>query len=162
MLSNRPAKLFAAIAVAACVAVIAVPSALASPARTASGTACQTEGTHWITVTDDQGVPWLAPVDSNICTTAIGCDATAEAASPYPGWVSITDDDGVPWLYPALQNRSTTSTTCAPSADAPAVGTALTSAESVTTPDPILRSPYPGWIVVVDDQGVPWLEPVSR
>ena len=83
----------------------------------------------------------------------LACAATEPAqASPYKDWVNIADDTGVPWLYPAGNSGAVRQLNCAaqsPAASAPAAPT--TSSTS--------RSPYPGWVLVTDETGVPWLYP---
>jgi hypothetical protein len=86
---------------------------------------------------------------SNACTQL-------SQQSPYPGWVSVTDEQGVPTLYLIGY--------------APDLTPSCSSADSVTTfptqaplgADTIVKSPYAGWTVVTDEQGVPWLFPVAQ
>jgi len=87
------------------------------------------------------------------CATSAGV-----TSSPYPGWVSVDDDLGVPYLYPAriapYPTLQSCGTTPAPSPQA------STQASVATTPT--FRSPYPGWTVVFDDLGTPWLSPTGN
>ena len=69
--------------------------------------------------------------------------------SPYAGWVFVTDDQGVQWLEPT-GIAPAYEQTCTTAADA-VVQTSAVAGVAATS------SPYPGWIVVTDDQGVPWL-----
>lgn len=162
MHTNRRRSTFCSVAFAAAafLAAVAGPSALAAPAHPARAIPgpCRAT-TTWITVTDDQGVTWLRPVGDASCTTALAC---AAAASSYPGWVSVTDDIGVPWLYPVAQYASIARLACA---TAPAASTTA-AVQDVPAPvapadPPVSPAPYPGWVTVVDDQGVPWLEPAA-
>jgi len=150
---HRLYTLLAALFVAA---IIAGPSAFAASAP-GGGSGCEVS-TTWVTITDDQGIPWLVPVDKNNCTSPLAC-AGAVSPSPYPGWVSITDDLGIPWLVPASQGVLSTAKDCAPTQPA-----ATSVAVSTNRPDPtpaVMPSPYPGWVIVVDDLGIPWLQPAS-
>lgn len=149
---HRLYTLLAALFVAA---FIAGPSAFAASAP-GSGSGCEVS-TTWVTITDDQGIPWLVPVDKNNCTAPLAC-AGAVSPSPYPGWVSITDDLGIPWLVPATTGVLSTAQTCAP--QPAAAGDPASTAAPAPAPM-VMPSPYPGWVIVVDDQGVPWLQPAS-
>jgi hypothetical protein len=75
--------------------------------------------------------------------------------SPYAGWVFVTDDQGVQYLEPialAPQDGQTCTLPTAPQAAGSVVA---------TTPVAGPKSPYPGWIVSTDDQGVPWLTQIA-
>jgi hypothetical protein len=122
------------IAIAALVAVAAVPSALAgtsSPDRTRAQ-ACQADAV-WITITDDQGVGWLVPVAHGSCTVETACTSQVQ-----PSWAFTTDDLGVPWLVPA--------------AKAGAASCVLSDSKPAPAPK-ITKSPYPGWLLVTDGNG---------
>src|SRR5436190_13579246 len=80
---------------------VAAPLAGASHSQ---GLACQGDQGHWVSVTDEQGVPNLELVGATVCTDALtgkACTLASQATqrSPYPGWVQVTDETGVPWLY---------------------------------------------------------------
>src|SRR5712691_4331930 len=106
----RMLKLFGGIAIAASLAVIASASALGARAH---AQACQSGGTSWISVTDEQGVSNLEQVGRTACLAPLACASSDEpTSSPYPGWVSITDDTGVPWLYPAGSSLSADRQAC--------------------------------------------------
>jgi hypothetical protein len=158
-------QLSVGVAVAASVAVVAVPSALGmTQAHRADGSGCstlQSPGQGWVVVYDDQGVPTLEPTGQTSCTEALSCTpATAVAIrSPYPGWVIVTDDLGIPWLYPVGQTPSTASQECAQAQAAPAAGAKT---EASVPAAPVMQSPYPGWVSVTDDGGDPWLYPVGQ
>jgi hypothetical protein len=153
-------KLFlGGIVVTAAIAVVGAP--LGNAARSHKA-ACQESPGHWVSVTDDLGVPTLELVGATVCTDAVtgqACTASQSTQpSPYPGWVQVTDDTGVPWLYPAGSGL-TLSANC--------VQTNVTASLAAGSPAPAspqsstMALPYPGWVVVTDDQGVPWLQPVS-
>jgi|GEM_PF-4356090 len=140
-------KLVAAIAVAALAAVLAGPSALAASKRSLRaipGACAATSTCTTVAVTQP--------------TIALAC---AAATSPYPGWVSITDDTGVAWLYPGTQYDAQTGRACVLSQSTAAAADAPAPAAPASADPPVSPSPYPGWVFVVDDQGVPWLEPVA-
>ena len=124
--------------------------------------ACQESPAHWISVTDEQGVPGLELVSATTCTTAVETsDPCASQRSPYPGWVQVVDEIGVPTLY-KIGFEPTNWTPCAPTSV-----TQSTHARPAVAPSPQfdslppLKSPYAGWIVVFDAQGVPNLEAIS-
>jgi hypothetical protein len=146
------ARFATVLASALTVLAFAVPIANAAQAPTQL---CSNTTGGWTTVTDEQGVSWLVPAGQTGCTTTEStCSSAAALGSPYPGWVFVVDDIGVPWLYPAgsvplaVGGNCTQSQTTAPRE---IVGSAPTPQATA--------SPYPGWVVVTDDQGVPWLEP---
>ncbi|HWX09689.1 MAG TPA: hypothetical protein VNY33_06915, partial [Gaiellaceae bacterium] len=147
------------IAIAASLAVIAAPAALGARAHT-QAQACQ-GGTTWISVTDDQGITNLVQVGQTACLASLSCTSSDEAASsPYPGWVSVTDDSGVPWLYPAGSSLTVDRQTCSSAPAAPQAPVANAGVAAVIS-QPTFQSPYPGWIVVTGDDGVPYLYPVQ-
>jgi hypothetical protein len=84
--------------------------------------------------------------------------AACAVVSPYPGWVSITDDLGIPWLHPATESNAVAASNCAQSNSA-SDGATLSGGSSVGFTPSKLASPYPNWVVVFDEQGVPWLVP---
>jgi hypothetical protein len=152
------------IAIVAVVAAIAVQSAAAgtSMRRAAESQACQAGAPGWISITDDLGVPSLQPVAPTACTDTVACTSTYVAAtrSPYPGWVFVTDDLGLQSLYPAVMFDAVSTQTCDNVLAARATG--VTTVQTVDTPPrPVLQSPYPGWVFVIDDLGIPYLEPIS-
>ncbi len=158
-------QLSVGVAVAASVAVVAVPSALGmAQAHRAHASGCstlQSPGQGWVVVYDDQGVPTLEQTGQTACAEALACTpATAVAIrSPYPGWVIVTDDLGIPWLYPAGHTPSNASQECA---QAPAAPAADAKTQASVPASPVMPSPYPGWVTVNDDTGVPWLYPVGQ
>jgi hypothetical protein len=126
------------IAIAALVAVVAVPSALAgtsAPDRTRAQ-ACQADAV-WITVTDDQGVGWLVPVAHGSCTVETACTSSVQ-----PSWAFTTDDLGVPWLVPAAKAGAES---CVLSTSKPAPASKIASK--------VTKSRYPGWALVTDGNG---------
>ena len=141
---------------ASALAVLAFAALPANAARTHSQLCSDASGT-WTSVTDEQGVSWLVPAGQGLCTTGLTCPSTTSLRSPSPGWVVVVDDLGIPWLYPADSAPPLLAANCTQSHSAP-------SAElSATAPAPRRAdSPYPGWMVVTDDQGVPWLEPAGQ
>ena len=84
------------------------------------------------------------------------CSGAGATVSQYPGWVTLTDDTGVPYLYPASLYPVAPLELCA--ATAPA---ATPQPTSPADGGRVLPSPYPGWVFVLDDLGVPMLEPVE-
>jgi len=154
-----------AIVLVAAVAVLMVTVPLANAARSHT-LACEENPGHWVSVTDDLGISTLELVGATICTDAVTGQACALGSqstqrSPYPGWVQVTDDTGVPWLYQA-GNSPASAEDCVQTNVATSVAAAPTAAASVQPSRPQMKSPYPGWVVVVDDQGVPWLQPISQ
>jgi hypothetical protein len=148
-----------AIVFAATLAALAVAAPLASAARSHT-LACQENPGHWVSVTDEQGVSNLTLVGGTTCTQALTGPSCSPASqrSPYPGWVQVTDEIGVPTLYkigyepmsaPCVQTTAAETNTGPTASTSPKLGW------------PPLKSPYPGWVVVFDDQGVPTLEPIS-
>ena len=155
----RMLKVSGGIAVAASLAVIASPSALGARAH---AQACQNEGTTWISVTDEQGIPNLEQVGQTACLAPLACTSSDEASSsPYPGWVSIADDTGVPWLYPAGSSLSANRQACSSAPAAPAANAATAAEPGAAPSQPTVQSPYPDWVFVTDDTGVAWLYPVD-
>jgi hypothetical protein len=128
-----------AIAIAAVVTALAVPSALAgtnSSDRTRAQ-ACQPES--WITVTDDLGLSQLVPVASAACSTSteLACRAATQT-----GWVSVNDDLGVPFLVPTNPTEAAAPGLCVLSTQSsPAPAAKITKAK-------ITKSRYSGWVVV--------------
>lgn len=124
--------------------------------------ACQESPAHWISVTDEQGVPSLELVSATTCTAAVDTsDPCASQRSPYPGWVQVVDEIGVPTLYKSgFEPATSTPCTETSAAQATAARAAATASSQVNTLPP-LKSPYAGWIVVFDEQGVPNLEAIS-
>ena len=151
--------LTAAIALAAATAAIAAASA--SAAHTQEQT-CAGPPT-WATVIDDQGLPTLQQTSGTRCTSSLACPTTNDTTtpSPYQGWVNITDDTGVPWLYPASQTLASRQLACTTTA-APDTSPTQTQTPTATPATPITDSPYPGWKIVTDENGVPWLNPTSQ
>jgi hypothetical protein len=134
--------------------VVLAFAALPATAARAHTQSCPDASGTWSSVTDDQGVSWLVPAGQSRCTTESTCTSTTTLRSPSPGWVVVDDDLGVPWLSPIglatlLAGNCTQSQTTT-------VGES--SAGSPASPK-VTASPYPGWVVVTDDQGVPWLQP---
>jgi hypothetical protein len=85
---------------------------------------------------------------------------TCTQASPYPGWVSVIDEQGVPVLFPvgyAPANGLSCSQVAAQPGGSSDAQTAQHSGSDTT-----MRSPYPGWVVVIDEQGVPTLYPSGQ
>ena len=95
-----------------CIAAAAALAVAAPFANAARGHkhACNQAPAGWISVTDDQGVPWLvrpgqiltactqtktAPVAVVTTTTQV---SPAPQPSPYPGYVLVFDDQGVAHL----------------------------------------------------------------
>lgn len=75
-------------------------------------------------------------------------------ASAYPGWVNVFDEQGVPWLYPT---EAAPFQSCSVGPAQPDVNLGASSPVGDTT----VKSPYLGWIVVIDDLGVPTLYPIG-
>jgi hypothetical protein len=151
------------IAVTAAIAVVGAPLANATRSH---ALACREDPGHWVNVTDDQGVPALELVGTIICTDVVSGQACALASqstqrSPYPGWVQATDDVGVPWLD-KIGYASTSSADCVQADAAESTTAGTTAPASPQTSLPPMTSPYPGWAVVLDDQGVSWLEPIQQ
>jgi hypothetical protein len=115
-----------------------------------------------VSVTDEQGVPTLTLVGGTVCTQAVtgpNC-SPASQRSPYAGWVQVTDEIGVPTLYKiGYEPTSTEPCVQTTAAETNAGPMGSTSPQSSWPP---MKSPYPGWVVVFDEQGVPTLEPISR
>ena len=147
--------------VAAAMSAVAVGAPLVQAARAVSQDCRDTTG--WVTVTDAQGVPWLEPAGQAGCTTTAACTTVAYVAalSPYPGWVSVTDDTGVPFLYPVGASPASYGPQCEQPQTAPAAD-AVTDGPASAAMSSALPSPYPGWVTVIDDLGIPWLVPVSQ
>jgi hypothetical protein len=154
-----PNRFFTAFFAAAVVALAAIAPIASASTR---ALACQESPAYWISVTDEQGVPGLELVGATTCTAAVDTsDLCASQRSPYPGWVQVTDEIGVPTLYKSGFEPAT-STPCAETSAARSTGAGSTVAPSPQfNPLPPLRSPYAGWIVVFDEQGVPNLEAIS-
>jgi hypothetical protein len=124
-----------AIAIAAVVTAVAVPSALASGDRTRAQS-CQGD-TTWISITDDLGLSQLVPVPQGSCTTELACTAAART-----GWVSVNDDLGVPFLVPTGSTQAAAPGLCVLSAQSsPAPASKITKSK-------ITKSRYSGWVVV--------------
>ena len=149
------------IVVTAAIAVVGAP--LGNAARSHKA-ARQEDPGHWVSVTDDVGVPTLELVGATVCTDAVtgqACTASQSTQpSPYPGWVQAVDDTGVPWLYPA-GTAQTQSADCVQRNVTASVAAGSTAPAAPQSGPPPMMSPYPGWVVVPDDQGVPWLQPVA-
>ena len=152
------------IAVMATIGVVGAPLASAT---SSDRLACQQDPGHWISVTDDQGIPMLTLVGATACTDAVTGQPCASASgstqrSPYPGWVQVTDDLGVPWLYQAGY-APTSSTDCVKTNVTESVAASPAApASAAQSSRPSMKSPYAGWVVVFDDQGIPWLQPISQ
>lgn len=155
-----PHRFFTTFFAAAVVALAAIAPIASAGTHTL---ACQESPAHWISVTDEQGVPSLELVGATTCTAALDTsDPCASQRSPYPGWVQVTDEIGVPTLY-KIGFEPTTWTPCADTSTAQATGVRSTvTPGSKFNPLPPLASPYPGWVVVFDEQGVPNLEAISE
>jgi len=82
---------------------------------------------------------------------------TCTQASPYPGWVSVLDEQGVPVLY-QVGFASAIGLSCSQAATQPGGSSDAQTAQRPGS-DTTMRSPYPGWVVVIDEQGVPTLYP---
>jgi hypothetical protein len=148
-----------------CFAATLVALATIAPVANAAGSRtheCQPSPAHWVSVTDDLGVPNLELVGGTTCTTAVTTtESCAAQRSPYPGWVQVIDESGLPMLY-KIGFEPTTFTPCSETSVAQS-----TSALPTVTPSPVftwppLKSPYAGWVFVYDDQGVPYLEAISE
>jgi hypothetical protein len=133
------------LAIAAVIAAVAVPSALAgtsSPDRT-HAQACQT-GLTWTTITDDLGLSQQVPVASDTCISQLeACTAASKA-----GWVTVNDDLGIPFLVPASPAEATTLAQCVlstPSSPAPTSKIAQAKSKAKIT-----KSKYQGWVWVTD------------
>jgi hypothetical protein len=146
-----------AIVLAAALAAVALSAPLAATAssRTAE---CQETPAHWISVTDDLGVPSLQLVSGTVCTNAVSTDACAAQRSPYPGWVQVTDDLGIPYLY-EIGFEPASQTPCTQTNLAAASSSVAATPQSTLAP---MKSPYAGWVVVLDDLGLPNLVPISQ
>ena len=154
-----------AIVVIAALTALLVAAPLANAARSHT-LACQSDPGHWVSVTDDLGVPTLELVGATVCTDAVtGQDCAfgsqSTEPSPYPGWVQITDGIGVPWLY-QTGSASTSSADCVQTNVAQSITAGSTAPPNPESSRPTMKSPYPGWVVAYDDQGIPWLEPISQ
>jgi hypothetical protein len=153
-----------AIVLASAVAALAVAAPLAN-ASSEQSQPCQASAGQWISVTDEQGVPTLELVGAIVCTNAVTGQACTFASQRGPsGWVEVTDETGVPWLYATGFEPASSScgrTTAAVSAAVGSTAEASTAASPLSTLPP-MKSPYPGWVVVFDDAGVPTLEPISQ
>jgi hypothetical protein len=124
------------IAIAAVIAAVAVPSAVAGT------TSCQTDS--WTTVTDDLGLSQLVPVSSGVCTATDELPCTALAQT---GWVSVNDDLGVPFLVPTSPTVAAAHGVCVlAQASSPAPASTIVKAK-------ITKSKYRGWVVVTDTTG---------
>ena len=81
--------------------------------------------------------------------------------SPSAGWVVVSDDQGVPYLYAVgaapFQQSCAVAGSASEGADTQTAATLDRSSRSCST----VRSPYPEWVVLNDDQGVPYLYPVG-
>jgi hypothetical protein len=137
----------------AAAAALAVAAPLANAAR-GHKAACNQAPAGWITVTDDQGVPWLVRSGQMLsaCTQTKTAPATPEAVCNQApaGWVSVTDDLGIPWLVPAGLALSAERESCSQAQTAPVA--------PVTTTTQASPAPYPGYVLVFDDQGVAHFE----
>ena len=154
-----------AIVVIAALAALLVAAPLANAARSHT-LACQADPGHWVSVTDDLGIPTLELVGATVCTDAVTGQDCAFASqstspSPYPGWVQVTDDLAVPWLY-QTGSASTSSGDCVQTDVAQSIAAGSSAPPSPESSQPRMKSPYPGWVVAYDDQGIPWLEPISQ
>jgi hypothetical protein len=151
-----------ALVVVAAVAALMVAAPLANAARSDS-LACRANPGHWVSVTDDLGIPNLELVGATVCTDAVTGQACSlqSARSPYPGWVVITDDLGIPYLY-QTGAAVTTTEDCVQSDPTQSIAAGATPPASSQPSRQPMQSPYPGWVVVYDDLGIPWLEPISQ
>src|ERR1022692_269495 len=151
--------------IAVTAAIFVVDAPLATAARS-HRLACQPDPGHWVSVTDDQGIPTLELVGTTVCTDAVteqaACTLTSPLTqpSPYPGWVQVTDEIGVPWLYQTGSAPASTTVCLRTNGVSTSTTTTTTAPTSPQPSPPPMKSPDPGWVVVVDDQGVPWLEPI--
>jgi hypothetical protein len=146
-------QLSGAFAIAAVLAAVAVSSAAAATSSSdrTRGHACQGAASTWITITDDLGIPSLQQTGQTACTDALICTPTAAAAtrSAYPGWAFTPDELGRPWLVPAAKSGAAGSGTCV--LKQPGSAGAATTVKSGTPVRRIVRSPYPGWVYVTDE-----------
>jgi hypothetical protein len=151
--------LMAAMAIAAAVAIMAAAPANAARAQEQTCAGAPT----WTTVIDEQGVPNLQQTSGTRCTSSLACATTTDTAtaSPYQGWVNVTDDTGVPWLYPANQFRATRQLACS-TPEAPDTSPSAATTTTATPTSPIIHSPYGGWVIVTDENGVPFLYPSNE
>jgi hypothetical protein len=149
-------QLSRALAIAAVLAAVAVSSAAAgtsSSGRTRDQ-ACQGPVSTWITITDDLGIPSLQQTGPTACTDALACTPTTAVAtrSGYPGWAFTTDSLGRPWLVPVAKSEAAGSGPCL--LKQPGSAAAATTVKSGTPANRrIVRSPYPGWVYVTDEDG---------
>jgi hypothetical protein len=129
------------LAIAAVVAAVAVPSALAgsSSSDRIRAQECET-GLTWKTITDDLGLSQQVPVASDTCISTLeACTAAAKT-----GWVTVNDDLGIPFLVPVNPTQAAALGTCVlanSSSPAPA--------SKVAKPK-ITKSKYRGWVIVTD------------
>ena len=131
------------VAIAAVVAAVAVPSALASGDRTRE--ACQGDAIY-VTITDDLGLSQLVPVAHGNCTTNALATCTAAAQT---GWVSVNDDLGVPFLVPTGDTQAAAPGLCVlAQASSPAPASKI--AKVQTKKSKITKSKYQGWVWVTD------------
>jgi hypothetical protein len=135
--------------------VVLAFAALPANAAHAHTQVCPDASGTWSSVTDDQGVSWLVPAGQSRCTTESTCPSTTTLRSTSPGWVVVVDDLGVPWLYPIGSAAPVLAENCTRSQTT----TAGQLSEGPPASPKVTASPYPGWVVVTDDLGVPWLEP---
>ena len=154
-----------AIVVIAALAALMVAAPLANAARSHT-LACRPDPGHWVSVTDDLGIPNLELVGATACTAAVtGQDCSFGSQStrptPYPGWVEVTDDLGVQWLYPT-GSASTSATDCLQTKVVESIPAGSPAPPTPQSTQPPMKSPYPGWVVAYDDEGIPWLEPISQ
>lgn len=141
---------------ASALAVLAFAALPANAARAHTQSCSDGSGT-WISVTDEQGVSWLVPAEQGRCTTESACSSTTTLRSSSPGWVVVVDDLGVPWLYPTGSAPAVSAANCTQ----PQTTSSGEVSATASAPPRLAASPYPGWVVVTDDQGVPWLEPAG-
>lgn len=154
-----------AIVVIAALAALLVAAPLGNAARSRT-LACHPDPGHWVSVTDDLGIPTLELVGATACTDAVtgqdcGFGSQSTQSSPYPGWVQITDDLGVPYLY-QTGSASTSSADCVQTNVAESIAAGSPAPPTPESTRPPMKSPYPGWVIAYDDQGIPWLEPISQ
>ncbi len=95
-----------------------------------------------------------APLAQAAPTAPQACTQT----SAYPGWVTVFDELGVPTLYP-IKYAPFSAQSCSQAPAQSGASGGQTSDGSATSTG--MKSPYPGWVIVIDEQGVPTLYPTG-
>jgi hypothetical protein len=93
-------------------------------------------------------VPLAQASDASTCTQA----------SPFPGWLSVIDEQGVPTLY-RVAYAPANALSCVQAVGQTGGGS---NAQTGQRPDSTMGSPYLGWVLVIDEQGVPTLFPSGQ